>query len=255
MSSRHGRPVLLIHGAWHASWVWERWLPLFADAGYEPLTIDLRGHGAADGDYRAARLRDYVEDVSRAVERLDQPPILVGHSLGGLLVQHLAARAAYPAAVMVAPVPGRYPARILLRSAVRHPLATLRSVAAGDLAPVVATPSLVRENLFTAATEEETVRDCHARVSGAGAGLFRDMLRAAPPRPLPGTPILLVAGAEDPNFTAALERRHAERIGALYGEIAASGHDVPLDQPWRVAAQIVLAWLQREAPADAVTAS
>ena len=91
-----GPPVLLLHGAWHASWVWENWLSLFAARGWDACVLDLRGHGASEGSYREARLTDYLADVRGAIDTFERTPVLVGHSLGGLLIQHLVAEQPFP---------------------------------------------------------------------------------------------------------------------------------------------------------------
>jgi pimeloyl-ACP methyl ester carboxylesterase len=78
------RRVLLIHGAWHGAWAWERVLPLLASAGVEGVAIDLPGHGADHGSLGdlhadAARVRDQLDRLDRAV-------VLVGHSYGGAVI-------------------------------------------------------------------------------------------------------------------------------------------------------------------------
>ena len=83
-------PLLFVHGAWHGAWCWaEYFLPYFAEHGYTSHALDLRGHGKSEG---ANRLRwtgitHYVSDVEHVVDQLDKAPVLIGHSMGGLVVQ------------------------------------------------------------------------------------------------------------------------------------------------------------------------
>jgi pimeloyl-ACP methyl ester carboxylesterase len=223
--------------------VWENWLPLFTARGHFPLALDLRGHGASEGSYREARLHDYVDDVARVVSDLDEPPILVGHSLGALLIQHLMAERTYPAAVLVASIPGRYPPQVMLRYGLRHPLIMAQANARRDLLALVKTTSRVRETFFTEQTPEDVVVNCHSRITGAAPALFREMVRTVPDSPKPGTPTLVVAPREDRSFTVELQRRLAERLRADFAEVGGSGHDIPLDRSWRAAAELVLDWL------------
>ena len=78
-------PVLLVHGAWHGAWCWERVLPLLAAAGVEVHTIDLPGHGASTGP-----LGDLHADATAVARRLDalgvEDVVLVGHSYGGAVI-------------------------------------------------------------------------------------------------------------------------------------------------------------------------
>jgi pimeloyl-ACP methyl ester carboxylesterase len=236
--------VLFIHGAWHASWTWENWLPLFSSRGYSPIAVDLRGHGASEGSYRDACLRDYVDDVARVVEDLDERPIVVGHSLGGLVVQHLIAGETFPAAVLVASIPGRYPPQVMLRFGLRHPLIMAQANLQRDLGALVKTADLVRESLFTEQTPEDVVVSCQSRLTGAAPALFREMVQSAPDPPRPGTPTLVIGAGKDPSFTVRLQRRLADRLGADFAEVEGSGHDVPLDLYWLEAAHLVIEWLE-----------
>jgi pimeloyl-ACP methyl ester carboxylesterase len=239
-----GKPsLLLLHGAWHSSWVWENWLSLFAARGWDAYTLDLRGHGASEGSYRETRIIDHLEDLRRAIDTFESTPVLVGHSLGGLLIQHLVAEQTFPAAVLLAPIPGRYPVGVMVRFGRRHPFVLCKANLRRDLIHLVGTPALTREALFTPATPEETVKACHERLIGASPTLFRDMTLTAPPTPLGDTPTLVLAPDEDRFFTPQMQRRLAARIGADYREISGCGHDMPLDRPWRHAAQMLLDWL------------
>ncbi|MCB0946221.1 MAG: alpha/beta fold hydrolase, partial [Mycobacterium sp.] len=90
-SGRPGEPPLLfVHGAWHGAWCWdEHFLDFFADNGYRALALSLRGHGNSATDKKLGRLSiaDYVDDVRTVAETLPTPPEVIGHSLGGLVVQ------------------------------------------------------------------------------------------------------------------------------------------------------------------------
>jgi pimeloyl-ACP methyl ester carboxylesterase len=96
------RSVVLVHGAWHGAWTWDRVLPELAAAGVECIALDLPGHGEDK-----APLGDLHSDAARVGEVLDQVDgdvVLVGHSYGGAViseagihpaVQHLVYLAAF----------------------------------------------------------------------------------------------------------------------------------------------------------------
>ncbi len=85
-----GTPILFVHGVWHAAWCWdEHFLPYFAEKGFTAYALSLRHHGKSQstGSIRWIRGAEYVEDVAQVVEMIGQTPVLIGHSMGGYIVQ------------------------------------------------------------------------------------------------------------------------------------------------------------------------
>jgi pimeloyl-ACP methyl ester carboxylesterase len=80
-----GSPALLLHGGGQTRNAWGTTLESLATAGWRAYTMDLRGHGesawAPDGDYR---IEAFTNDVVAVAASFEQPPVLVGASLGGL---------------------------------------------------------------------------------------------------------------------------------------------------------------------------
>ena len=104
-------PILLVHGAWHAAWCWDRgFMDRLVARGHEAVAVSLRGHGGSEGHGRLAMrmhgLADYVEDIVRVVATIEKDPVVVGHSMGGFVVQrYLAERRRARAGVLLAPPP------------------------------------------------------------------------------------------------------------------------------------------------------
>ncbi|OGT47412.1 MAG: hypothetical protein A3E83_01545 [Gammaproteobacteria bacterium RIFCSPHIGHO2_12_FULL_41_20] len=80
---------VLIHGAWHASWCWRYVVPLLELYG-RVLAPDLPGHGKCFVDMRCIALSTYVDYVTNLVKAQDKPVVLVGHSLGGVIISQVA---------------------------------------------------------------------------------------------------------------------------------------------------------------------
>jgi pimeloyl-ACP methyl ester carboxylesterase len=92
-----GPAVLLVHGWACDAYVFRYNMPALADAGYRAIAIDLKGHGLSDKPTAAAEytVDALVEHLAEALDALQlERPALAGHSLGGSLIYHLAAR--YP---------------------------------------------------------------------------------------------------------------------------------------------------------------
>lgn len=102
-------PALLIHGMWASGRELERFAGLLRAHGFDPLAPDLPGHtpGTVDPALGRYSLRNYVDALAGEVanQGWTRPPIIVGHSMGGLLAMQLAARIPALALVLLAPAP------------------------------------------------------------------------------------------------------------------------------------------------------
>ena len=99
-------PVVMIHGAFVGPWSLDGFAGKFRAAGYEVQAPCLRHHDKAKPppDLGQTSLTDYAADLENVLEDLEAPAILVGHSMGGLLAQMLAARRDdVHAAILLAP--------------------------------------------------------------------------------------------------------------------------------------------------------
>ena len=83
---------VLVHGAWHGAWCWERVVPLLAARGHRVRAIDLPGHGDDPKPPGAVSWDDYMSRMGEVLEAAHEPPILVGHSLGGAVITGAADR-------------------------------------------------------------------------------------------------------------------------------------------------------------------
>lgn len=100
-------PLLFVHGAWHGAWCWEPLMRYLAERGFTSYAIDLPGHATRQSEGVAGLgIMDYVAAVE-AVSAAIAParPVLIGHSMGGLIVQKVLERHAAPAALLIAPCP------------------------------------------------------------------------------------------------------------------------------------------------------
>lgn len=89
-------PLLMVHGAFHGWWAYQRWLGFFAALGFPAFALSWRGHeGAAPltpQELCATGMGDYADDVQAALAAIGEPSVLIGHSLGGLVSQMVATR-------------------------------------------------------------------------------------------------------------------------------------------------------------------
>lgn len=81
-----GLHFVLVHGAWHGAWCWFEVEQLLVREGYTVTTIHLPGHGNDNIDPGTVTLNDYRDKVTDFLDSLDHPIILVGHSMGGVVI-------------------------------------------------------------------------------------------------------------------------------------------------------------------------
>ena len=79
---------VLVHGASHGSWCWDKVVPLLEMKGHEALAVDLPGntYGEFDIPLGQVNLGSYTDHVCKVLDQIDEPVVLVGHSLGGLTI-------------------------------------------------------------------------------------------------------------------------------------------------------------------------
>ena len=154
-------PLLFVHGAGHGAWCWdEHFLDFFAEHGFNSYALSLRGHGKSGGRERLrwTSIADYVSDVERVAAELPRDPVVVGHSLGGLVVQKYLEAHEAPAAVLLAPPSVRGLLRPAVRTFLRHPWLSMQALLSGTPRRLFATPELVRRFFFSPELGEERVR-------------------------------------------------------------------------------------------------
>ena len=81
---------VLVHGACGGGWCWEKVVPLLKAHGHEACAPDLPGLGDDHTPPANVTLADNVEKLSRLLDRMAEPVVLVGHSLGGITISQLA---------------------------------------------------------------------------------------------------------------------------------------------------------------------
>jgi non-heme chloroperoxidase len=82
-------PLLFVHGSSCGSWLWENFMHYFAAHGWPCYALNLRGHHLSRqiADWGAVGVAAYLEDVDSVVKWIGRDLVLIGHSMGGMLVQ------------------------------------------------------------------------------------------------------------------------------------------------------------------------
>ncbi len=248
--SQHLAPLLFVHGMLMGALCWDvHFLDFFAQHGFAAHAVNLRGHGDSEGRSRLrwTRISDYVEDLTTVSRQLPGPPILIGHSMGGFIIQKYLEDHASPAAVLLSsPSPtGLLP--LALRKARRHPLTFAKANLTLSLWPLVATPQLAREAFFSDDLPEEQLRGYWTQMQDDSFMAFLDMIVFDLPRPAKVKTPLLVLGVARDNM---LRRSEIEATARAYNTqaqiIPDVAHNSMLELRWQAVADRILAWLKDE---------
>ncbi|MGZ4770712.1 MAG: alpha/beta hydrolase [Ilumatobacteraceae bacterium] len=258
------QPVVFVHGLWLLSNTWDSWRKLFEEAGYStiapgwPDDPDTVQEGNEHADRFAGKTVGQVADhLQSVIDRLTMPPVMIGHSFGGLLVQILAGRGLAKTTVAIDPAPFRGVLPLPI-SALRSAFPVLRKPANRGRA-VALTYEQFRYG-FANAVEVDEAKELYERfaVPGSGRTIFQAATANFNPRtdakvdtrnPARG-PLLIISGEKDHTVPWAIANssyKRQKRNSAVTEiiEMPGRGHSLTIDHGWREVADTALTFVQR----------
>lgn len=260
--------VVLIHGLWVTSLSWEHWIERYTERGYRVIAKGWPGMDVPIEEIRKdpsfladLGVTEIVNHFDGIVRELDRPPILMGHSFGGLIVQILLDRGLGAAGVAVDPAP--------VKGMLTLPLSTLRVSfpALRNPANLYKVGELTAEQFhyaFTNTLSEEEAEEVYERyeVPGPNRVLFQAGLANLTPhaattvnfRNDTRAPLLLIAGGKDHIAPASLTRSNFDlyeksKAVTAFKEFAERSHFTIGEPGWEAVADYALDWSVRHAAA------
>ena len=243
-------PLLFIHGAYAGAWCWEEhFLDYFAERGYECHAMSLRGHGRSRGRGRLHQwgVADYVNDVERTVASLKRAPVLIGHSMGGLVIQKYLERHTAPGAVLMASVPPSGLTGSAFHMMTGDPLlfaqiALMQTGAAGLIDLKTAGRALFSDDLPL----DKLYRLAPKMQEESPRAIFEMTVSHLPRRSrVNRVPMLVLGGESDALFSTEMVRKTARAYDAEVEIFPDMAHAMMLETNWREPADAILEWLKR----------
>lgn len=250
--------MILVHGSFHAAWAWEDYvLGALADGGRRAVAYSMRGQAGSSPCASTPTLEEHTADLAKVAQTVMEqsggvPPVIVGHSFGGLVVQQYASGAvergpqasAYALAASVPPTGNK---AMIGRFFRRNPLASLRLTWAFAAGGAKRDATQCRETFFCDTTDEAVVEQAMARMRDAPPLLDLKRLDAhSLPIGPPADPetAFAVFGAVGDNI---VDKEGVEEAARFYGAGAPQwlegGHDVMLDVSREAFVKDLLVWM------------
>jgi pimeloyl-ACP methyl ester carboxylesterase len=243
-------PILMVHGAFCGGWVFDAFAEPFRSAGHHVVALDLPGHAPAAPREAVAGLSmaDYGTAVAARAAELDRPPVVIGHSMGGLAALLGASRANVAGVVLLAPSPPWGVSGSTMEEAVSAvSLYALGPYWAQAIEPDY--PSFRRYGVDRldragrhAAFERMTAESGRALFETLNWWLDPFMTTMVSPERI-GAPILALAGERDAIHPPATVRETARRLGAQFDILPGMSHWLPGEPGWRDVASRCLDWI------------
>lgn len=246
-------PVIMVHGAFCGGWVFDRLRAPFEAAGHSVLTPDLPGH-APSGAVAGKSMRDYADHVAGLCREASEPPILIGHSIGGLVSQMAAASAPVSSLILLAPSPPWG----VSGSSMEEAVSAVSLYALGPFWLQSVDPDYALAKLYSLdrMTREERRAVFARMVPESGLALWQTLNWWLDP--FMTTSVgrvtarsLVLAGGKDVIHPPATARQTAQRLGARFEVLPEMSHWLPAEPGWDDVAARCLAWLAQEARAAA----
>ncbi|MDD3354009.1 alpha/beta hydrolase [Zoogloea sp.] len=245
-----GPPLLFVHGAYTHALCWQvNFIPWFTARGYDCHALDLSGHGQSEGHDQLHEfgLADYAQDLKRAVDALGTSPVLVGHSMGTLVVQRYLSEGAAAGVALLAPVPPTGTVGSAARLALSEPdfFAELPNVIGQTFTPK--TLDVMARVYFSPEMPRDNVEDYLPMIQNESDHAVAEMATLAfqPTLRRQRIPALVVNGREDRVFPPDMLFFTALPWQARQSVIDGAGHMLMLDPQWEEVATTLANWLEQ----------
>ncbi|MDA2921087.1 alpha/beta hydrolase [Desulfobacterota bacterium AH_259_B03_O07] len=249
------KTIFMIHGMWGNGKSWANYKSFFEEKDYHCITPTLRYHDmdpheAPDAQLGTTSLLDYAEDLEKEIHQLDVKPVLMGHSMGGLLAQILGSRGLAKALVLLTPA-SPYGIVVLTPSLIKSFWSILtkwgfwknphrQTFDETVYSTLHLLPANQRKEVF-----DQFVYESGRVVAEIGFWLFDSKKASRVDESKITCPVLVIAGGEDRITPASVVRKVADKYQSVstYKAFTNHAHWVIGEPGWQEIADYVSNWL------------
>jgi pimeloyl-ACP methyl ester carboxylesterase len=239
-------PVLLIHGMFGGAWYWEGYQSLLASRGYESHALNLRGHHGSRPvrDIGKVPLSAYVADALEVARSLKNP-IVIGHSMGGLIAQKVAEAGACRACVLLASAPPRWIPVVSWLLLTRQ-LKYTKALALGEpLMPDRGDADVLMFNRTPVANRDADFARLVPESGRAGLELSLGVVGVSESRVT--APVFVVTGRDDQFVVPRVARSVARKYRAEIRTYDSFAHHIMNEPGWEKPARDIVDWMDANA--------
>lgn len=256
------RTIVFIHGLWIHTSSWQQWMDFFNQHGYETLNPGWPGDSDTVAECRAnpqaianRGVTEVVDSYARVIASLSEPPIVIGHSFGGLIAQVILGRGIAAAAIAIDPAP--------IKGVWQLPFSALKASF-----PVLGNPFNLKKARslsfdqfrygFANAVPIDEARElydkwtipapCRPLFQAASASFSGNETKVNTANNIRG-PLLITGGEKDhiapPILGRASLKKYDKSVTTEFKLFAGRGHSLIVDHGWREVAEYSLEWIYK----------
>lgn len=256
------KTIVFIHGLWIHTSSWQQWMDFFNEQGYKTLNPGWPGDSLTVAECRANSqsianrgVEEIVESYAKIIATLSEPPIVIGHSFGGLIAQILLCRGLASGCIAIDPAP--------MKGVWQLPFSALKAAL-----PVLGNPfnlkkaiSLTYEQFrygFANAVSEKEAKDLYARwtipapcrpLFQAATATFAGTQTKVNTQNTTRGPLLITGGERDhqapPILGQASIKKYNTTVISDFKLFEGRGHSLIVDNGWKEIAEYSLTWINK----------
>jgi len=247
--------IVMIHGMFGTQKVWKNYKAFFEEKKYRCVIPNLRMHISKFNEIPPSQLGtvtilDYVQDLEKEIYKLNVCPVIMGHSMGGLLAQILASRGLAKALVLLAPTPPygimniRYSTLRGFWSVItkwgfwRKPICQTFDEAAYSILHLL--PLKEQKQVFS-----EMVYESGRVLLEIGLWFLDSKKASKVDESKVDCPVLVIAGSEDRITPPSIARKVARKYKSTYKEFSNHAHWIIGGPHWEEVANYIFNWLTK----------
>jgi pimeloyl-ACP methyl ester carboxylesterase len=239
-------PILFVPGSFSGAWIWRgNFLEYFHEAGYNVAAMSFKCHGQRGWDLWQRGLSEFDKDLKMAISEFDSPPIIVAHSLGGLIAQRIALEVPVKALALLSPIPIDGVAPSVFSLAKKSPLSLLK-LASITFEPRVSRLAEAPLGIYSEGVRQEIQNEFSGRLQAESPlVLLQSLFHRLDTEKKISCPVHFWGAEGDHIIPASEVERSACMLNAPYRIFPGMSHTFQSEPNWKDVASDMFKWVDK----------